>query len=462
MRGKYISADVALRLCCVLSLSLAGCESGAPAGGAEEAVAVSTGNAALVKVTPIRATRKLLVRYTEQPGVIEAFEETPLFAKVAGYVARVHVDIGDRVAGPRYDANGQVIEPGQVLVELDVPELEDERRQKQALVGQARSHVAQGAAAVRVAEAAYESAQARLEETQAATTRAQADYDRCKSEFERISALADRGAITRQIADEKENQFRAADATRKEVTARIASAQAALSEARVHIEKAQADHDAAKSTVAVAEAEERRVAALVAYTRIRAPYDGTVSARNVHTGHLVQAGTGSGGKPLLVVVRTDIVRIFIDVPEADAVFVQPGESASIHISSLSADAFPGTVTRMSSRLDSGTHTLKAEIDVENREGRLRPGMYAYADVKIAERPDALALPKKALWSADGQWQCYVVDSDGQVQKRPVTIGILAGDDVEIVSGLSGEEQIIGVNPAAFREGQIVDVAAPAK
>jgi multidrug efflux pump subunit AcrA (membrane-fusion protein) len=89
-------------------------------------------------------------------------------------------------------------------------------------------------------------------------------------------------------------------------------------------------------------------------------------------------------------------------------------------------------------------------------------MYAYADIKVAERPDALSVPHTALWSAEGKTFCFVIDETGKLARRAVTTGIRAGDDVEIVSGLSGGELLIGVNPAAFREGQRVEVAAGGK
>ncbi|MGQ0634547.1 MAG: efflux RND transporter periplasmic adaptor subunit [Planctomycetaceae bacterium] len=449
-----------MRVYCCLAcpMLLSACARGpGGAGGTADA----DGGPALVRVTPIRPVRKPLTRRSEQPGQIEAYEETPLYSKVAGYLARIHVDIGDSVTGPKFDAQGNLVQPGQVLAEISVPELDDELRQKQALVGQAQAHVKQAAAAVRVAEAAQASAQSRLDEARSAVDRAQADYDRCKSEFERLSALADRGSVTRQLVDEKENHLRAANATRKEVAAKIASARAAVSESVALLDKSQADYDAAKASVRVAEAEEHRIGVLVAYAKVRAPFDGVISTRNVHTGHLIQSGT-VGGKPLLVVVRTDVVRIFVDVPEVDAVYAQPESESKIRIPALSSETFRGAVTRTSWKLDSGTRTLRVEIDVNNPEGKLRPGMYAYADLKLAERPDALALPRTALWSADGQTNCFVVDAAGHVQKRVVTIGIRAGDDVEIVSGLEGNELVIGVNPAAFREGQEVEVVGAAK
>jgi RND family efflux transporter MFP subunit len=423
-------------------------------GGAESA---------LMRVVPIRPERKTLVRWTEQPGQIEAFEETPIYAKVAGYIEKMHVDIGDPVTGPQFDDSGKIVREGQLLVELSVPELHEELIQKEAAVGQAQAEVRQAAAAVKVARAAETSARAKVEEAGAVLEQTQADYEFAESEFNRLKKLADRGAVTREVAEEKQKLFRAADSARTQTRAKIASARALVLERQSEIEKAQADLEAAEKHQAVAEAELAHTKALLGYTKIRAPYDGIVTARNVHTGWLVQPGLGSGGKPLLNVAQTRVMRIFVDVPELDAL-IPDGSEAQVRIPSFPSDIHKGVVTRTSWILDAGSRTLRAEIDLKNEEGKLRPGMYASAKVKVAERKDALSVPKTALLAADGKTCCYTIADDGEIKKTPVDPGIRAGDDIEIVSGLSGNEQLIGVNVSAFREGQKVRVekAAPKK
>lgn len=431
------------------------------AAGKKESAATDAGGVPLVRVTPVKPQRKTLVRRVEQPGRIEAFEETPLFAKVTGYVSRIHVDIGDRVAGPKIDEKGKVVEAGQVLAELTIPELEEELKQKQALVVQSAAESKQAEAAIKVADSMRTSARARVAEAQAAVERHQANYNRWKSELARITELADKGAVTKKLVDESENNFRAADAARSEAAAKIRSAEAGYSEAEALVEKAHSDLDAAKAKQLVAQADEQRAATLLGYATIRAPYDGTITERNIDTGHLVYAATGTGGKPLFVVVTSDVLRIFMDVPEADAVLTKEKAEVKIRIPSSPGEAFTGTITRTAWVLDAGTRTLRAEIDLDNQHGRLRPGMYVTADLKVAERPDAWALPKTAIISSDGQNACLTIDSSGMIKKTPIVTGIRAGDDVEIVSGLTGDEQVIGVNPAAFREGQQVEVVPPA-
>src|SRR5262249_8239418 len=111
-------------------------------------------------------------------------------------------------------------------------------------------------------------------------------------------------------------------------------------------------------------------------------------------------------------------------------------------------------------LESGSRTLRAEVDLNNDDRKLRPGMYAYGKIKVAERSDALALPRSAVLSAEGKNYCYTIGNDGRIARTPIETGIRAGDHGDTVSGLSGDEQVIGANVSAFREGQQVEVERP--
>jgi HlyD family secretion protein len=446
-------------LACSLSAfvlgALAGCKNGQPA--ADAASPSSAGADALVRVTPITAVKKKLVRYTEQPGQIAAMEETPIVAKISGYVRRIHVDIGDRVKGPVYDGD-TLKEPGQPLIEIDVPEMHKEHAQKLAAIDQAKSEIKQSQAAINVAKAMRASAEAMVAEAQASIDRVNADYERRKSELARMTDLAARQAVTEKLVDEATNQFRAAEAAQKEIAAKVKSAQAQRDEAGSLVEKAEADLEAAHANLGVAQADEQRLAAMLKYTTIRAPFDGVVSARDVDTGHLVSA---SSTQPLMVVVMADTVRAFVDVPEVDAVFVEPGVEATLRMPSLAGGEFTGKVTRSTWVLNQSTRTLRTEIDVPNSDGKLRPGMYAYARIKVAEKPEALVLPKTAILTSAGQSFCWRIEAAGSLVRHPIQTGIESGGDVEIISGLSGGERIVGLNASSFREGQQVEVAEPA-
>lgn len=435
--------------------ALAGCQNGHST--ADAASPASAGADALVRVTPITAVKKKLLRYTEQPGRIAAMEETPIVAKISGYVRRIHVDIGDRVKGPVYDGD-TLKEPGQPLIEIDVPEMHKEHDQKLASIEQAKSEIKQSQAAINVVKAMRASAEALVGEAEASVERANADYERRKIELARIKDLASRQGVTEKLVDETQYQFRAAEAAQKEIAAKVKSAQAQRDEAGALVEKAEADLEAAHARLGVAQADEQRLAAMLKYTTIRAPFDGVVSARDVDTGHLVSA---SSTRPLMIVVMADTVRAFVDVPEIDAVFIEPGVEAMLRMPSLAGGEFTGTVTRSTWVLNQSTRTLRTEIDVPNSDGKLRPGMYAYARIKVAEKPAALILPKTAILSNAGQSFCWRIETDGSLVRHPIQTGIESGGDVEILGGLSGSERVVGLNAGSFREGQRVEVAEPA-
>lgn len=435
----------------VITYSLCGCQH-----ADRPAVASDTAGPPAARVTVIAPERKPLVRTIELPGRAEAFEVAPLFAKVTGYVTKIPVDLGDAIRGPHGD------EPGTVLCELLVPELREELAQKAATVAQREAEVLQAEAGVKLAEAGARSAKARVQEAEASVAKEESVYNRWLSEFQRVERLAESGAVTRKVADETKAQLEAADAGRKEVLARIASIEALHQEAEAGVEKARADTTAVRSQLAVAQAEQRRLAAMLDYAVIRAPFDGVVVKRNVHTGHLISAGSTGNQLPLLVVMRTDPIRVMVDIPEGDALHIKPGSKVELKAAAVSGQAFTGTITRTSWSLDETSRTLAAEIDIPNADNKWRPGQYLQVKLVVAELNDVLSLPKTAIVTQDKQTYCFLVNDKNQVVRTPVDLGLQAGNDLEIRQGLTGNERVIGVNPSAFREGQTVEVAAPAK
>lgn len=440
---------LAAGLCLVILLS------GCGAHGVSERPTADQG-APAVRATAMRPERKTLIRTIELPGRAEAVEVAPLYSKVTGYVVKIPVDIGDAIQGPREN------QPGTALCELLVPELTEELAQKAATVAQTRAEVLQSDAGVKVAEAAVRSAAARVQEAQASVSREESRFARWQSEFQRVVQLVESGAMTKKIADETRAELDAADAGRKEVAARIASVEALQQEAAAGLEKAKADAVAVRARLAVAEADERRSAAMLQYTTIRAPFDGVVVHREVHTGHLVQAGGANGHAPLLTVMRTDPIRVAVDIPEIDAVRVVPGTKVELRMPSMPGQIFVGTVTRTGWSLDAMSRTLAAEVDVPNAEGRWRPGTYVQVKLTVAELPAVFALPKAAIVTQEKLTYCYSVGGDGVIRRLPIELGLQAGTEFEVRSGLTGDEQVITINASSFREGQVVEVAPPAK
>src|SRR5260370_20094167 len=208
----------------------------------------------------------------------------------------------------------------------------------------------------------------------------------------------------------------------------------------------------------VSEAEERRLAALVGYLTIAAPYDGVVYARNVNTGDFVLPATGdptrgtfswgvspSRSTPLYVLNRIDPVLFVVGVPEADAPYVAPGTRARVRVPALAGRELTARVTRTSWALDSTSRTLMAQIELPNPKAEFVPGMYAYGSVLI-ERPDVRALPVPTVTQIGHQTCCYLV-VDGKAVRTPVQTGVSDGSWVEVTGKLA--------RPAGSPEGSWV-------
>jgi HlyD family secretion protein len=409
----------------------------------------------LPKVATVKPIRKDIAQRTEQPGQIESFTTTPVHAKVGGFVDKLLVEIGDRVVGPRLNEKGEIVEPGQVLAVLAAPELSDELQQKVALLNQARADVEQAVAAVKVADSMVLSAEANLEECVAGEGRVAAAYERWNSELKRVNSLVASQTVTQKLADEAQEQFKAADAARSEIAAKIKSAKAKLNEAMIAVEKSKADLRSIQARMNVAEAELQRIESMREYLQIRAPFTGVVTQRNVDQGFLVQPARSSQDSPLFVVVQSDRLRVFVDVPESEAGLVDIGRNAIVRIPALAGRTVEGKVSRSSWALQSSTRALKCEIDIPNENGNIRPGMYANVELIVSEKSNVLTVPKGAVIQRDGQSICLAVDAEGVVVRKVITLGIRSAQDIEVVSGLESKENLIVANTNAFKEGQKV-------
>ncbi|MBW3542813.1 MAG: efflux RND transporter periplasmic adaptor subunit [Planctomycetes bacterium] len=440
-------SNFGFRISCLLAATgvviLSGC------GGPTVAKTSPDRNAAagVDRVSAGKPQRKTLTLSTLQPGRIDAFEETPLYSKVTGYVDEVLVDIGDRV------------DEDQRLVRLWVPEMEDDLEQHRALVAQAEADVEQAKAAVAAAQAAARTAEARVSQAQAGIARAEADCDRWESEYKRNEELATGGSVTARLVDEKRNAWRAAEAACQEAAANVKSAEAAAAEAGANVRKIQADQTSAEARLKVAGATLARTQTLLDYAEIKAPFAGVVTRRSVDTGHYVHPANGGGTKPLVVVASTDKVRVFVDVPEVEAPLVDAGDggdAAVVRVQALGGREFDATVTRTSWSLDPANRALRVEIDVLNDEGLLRSGMYATVNILLEEREDVLALPIAAILREAGAAYCYAVES-GKLVRRPLELGLRSGDEVEVLGGIEPDDTIVLARVESLHEGQSVEV-----
>ena len=423
----------------------------------EKVTAVTT--AELPKVATVKPKRMALTQKTEQPAKIEAFSMTRIHAKVNGFIDQILVDIGDRVTGPKKDDRGNIVEPGQLLAVLVAPELSDELAQKEAMIAQAEADIDQAKAAVEVAESLAVSAEANVAESIAGQRKVEAEYQRWKSEADRISVLASTKTVTAKLAEETTQQMKAADAAREEVAARIQSAKAKQNESNVAISKAKADLRSIEAKLKIARAEHQRVKSLCEYMQIRAPYSGIISVRNFDPGSLMQVSQANNENPLFTIVQTDKVRVSLNVPETEAVLVNYDGKAAIKVPALNNRVFEGKVARTSWVLSTSTRTLECEIEVANAEGILRPGMYANVELIISQKSDILTLPRSAIVQQDGKPTCLVVTANGTIVRRALQTGIVTPTDIEVVSGLEEQEDVISANASAFKEDQKVTMTA---
>jgi RND family efflux transporter MFP subunit len=420
-------------------LLLAGCHSNPLEQPATAQAPPAPAAGALPRVTVGPVQKETLRRFTTQPARVLAFEETPLYSRLAAYVDSVPVDIGDEV------------QPGDPLVKLFTPELRDDVARQTALVAQATAEVAQAEAAVKAATAALDTAKAKARQAESAVARTTADRERWQSQLARYRQLAKDGSVTTKLVEETEAQFRAAEAAEGEVAAQVDSAKAAVAEAQAKLGSAAADVGAAKAKLGVAEAAERQAQTMLAYGEIKAPFAGVVTQRHVDPRHFVQP---SHTKPLVVVANSKKLRIVADIPELEAPLADKGDAATIQAQALGPEEFPATLARTSWALDPANRSLRVEVDLDG-DGRLRPGMYATLKVLLAERKDVPTVPFAAVvWQGRETFCCRV--EAGKVRRVPIKLGLRVGDRVEVATGLTAGQEIVLARADALTDGQAVE------
>ena len=410
--------------------------------------AAQTGKS-LDKVAAGNPPRKSLKLFTTQPAKIQPFERAPLTSKLSGYIGEVLVEIGD------------VVKADQPLLRLNMPELQDDVRQMEALVAQSLAQVTQSESQIQAAKAIAESKRVGVTVAEAATGRSEADYQRWSAETSRIKELAGRGSVTQKLYEETNGQMLTADAGRREAAAMVLASKAAVNEATAMVAKAEADLVAAKAKQRVAEADLAKAKTMLSYAELRAPFAGVITQRAVDKGQYVTGGTD---KPLLVVDRTDKLRVVVEVPELEAAMVTAGDSGdtvNLKVQSLGGREFKAKVSRTSWALDEANHSLRTEIDIPNSDAALRSGMFASASILLEQRDDVLTLPLAAIIREGNAVYCCVVVA-GKIERKPLELGLRSGDDVEVVTGLNATDKVVLARAAALQVGQEVAVVESGK
>ena len=431
--------------------------------------APSVGEPPTVRI--VQPETRTITRVVGQPSFVESYERTSIYPKVTGFIQKWNVDIGDKV------------KKGDVLAIIYVPEVREDYETKKNTVKLDNERVSLAEKLVKVGEADVQAADARVAETKSILDQYQAQVMRWDTEVKRLTREVKSGVVDAQVLLESENQLKASSAQRNAAKATILKAEAELLSKKATLAQEQVDVDVARARVAVSESDARRMAAWVSYLPLTAPYDGVIVARNANTGDFVMPLTGDptadarsphlspSGKaaPIYVVDRTDVVRIFVDVPESDANYVhgesepgkQDGSKATVHIRNF--PDIPCTVTRTAWALNVKSRTLRAEIDLRNDDllkmyrdkgdhqpakdkhapkRQILPGMYAYGKIVI-NRPKVRALPEAALMHV-GDKTYYWRYVDGKSVRVEVETGVSDGEWMEIarraVPGKSGDEE----------------------
>lgn len=351
-----------------------------------------------------RVERRTISNTLKISGEFKPFQDVDVHAKVAGYIKTIYVDVGTHV------------KQGQTLAILEVPEL--------------AAQLAGADAGVRRANEEIGRALGDLE-------RAKSSHAAAHSAFKR---LAD-AAKTREglVAQQELDDVQAKDL---ESEAQVSSAKSALSAAQQELE--------------VARANQKQVSALSDYTHIVAPFAGVVTNRYADTGALVAAGTSSSTQamPVVKLAQISVLRLVLPVPESIAAQIHLHDPVKVHVQALNQD-IEGRVSRFADSLDQQTRTMETEIDCDNRDGRLMPGMYTESEISLHQKPNALTLPLEAVVRNGDDATVLAVNSQDVLDERHVKLGLEDNTRVEVLSGLSEGDRVVIGNRSQFRTGQKV-------
>lgn len=340
----------------------------------------------------------------ELPGQTMAMAETPIYARADGYLKQRTVDIGDRV------------KRGQLLIELETPELDQQIDQAQATLAQSK---------------------AALEQLQANLLAAQSNEKLAEVTARRWQNLTDKGVYAKQDLDEK---------------------LAALELGRANVKAAEESIHAAQATIVANQANLHRLENLKSFDRIEAPYDGVITFRNqqLDVGTLVTAGNTSSSREMVRVAQIDKLRVYIPIPQTYAPLIHAGLPADVLVDELPGQVFHTKVDAVTHSVESDSRTMLAMLILNNAKEALLPGMYAKARFLLPHAVNVLLLPADALILPKEGPRVATVGDDHKVHFRKVTIGRDYGAEVEVQSGLTEGEMVV-LNPTdAVREGVTVE------
>jgi RND family efflux transporter MFP subunit len=337
------------------------------------------------------------------PGNIEPLYSANLYARIDGYLDRRNVDIGAKVKA------------GEILAVISAPEVDQQLLQSRATLAQS--------------EAALQQARAALEQ-------AKANAELARLTKERDLPLGQQRAISQQIVDGAVQAYDARVADVAAATANITAAEANVTANRANVSRLQQ---------------------MQGFERIVAPFDGVITQRNVERGDLVSTGSSGASKPLFSIAQSGTLRIQVDVPQSEAVNIQDGQKAAVDVKEQLGRAYTGTVIRNAGALNNASRTMLTEVQVDNSDGSLLPGMYAQVKFTLPEQRTSLIIPTSSLVVDHSGMHVVTVAANHTAHFVPVSIGKDMGKEVEILNGLHGSEPLVSSPSDLLNEGDHVEV-----
>lgn len=434
----------------------------------------------------------------EQLASVEPYYRADLRARASGIVKRVNRDIGDKVKS------------GEVLVEIDVPESEQEVARAGAMVLQRQQELKVSEAKLKDAKALRDVSAATIKQRTADVDAATATSDFRKRKFERLKELAARGTVVGSVVEEEEREYLAAAAAVASASANVERARADFAESESKVEAASADIELKRAQIEVARKELERAKAVEDYARVRAPFDGVVVKRTVDPGSFVQNATTGASEALISVARVDLVTVSAKFPDSVAPFMSPDTMALVTVDDMPGVSIPARITRFAPSVQNADHTMRVEVDLFNGDEadhaklladlkrtdgsrptkgpgddvpvrafppgtarRLIPGMTGNLTVTLGGFGESFVLPSTAIYSRGGATYLLLVE-DGTTREVPVRVQLNDGKTVrvallgkkrdadgktrDVLTDLTGKEQVVAARQAEFGDSARVKVA----
>ena len=404
-------------LAAALTLAAAAC-GGSRAESNNKQNADASGEPAAVEVTTAAAVLRQLPRYVEATGSLAADEQTDVAPVVAGRVTEIGVDLGSYV------------QRGQLLARLDDADARLRLQQLEAQLAQAQSSVRQAEARIGLG------AGAKFDPTRVAEVgAARAALDLAEKQLRRYERLIESGDVARAAYDQQKAQR---DQLRQQYEAALAQA----NQSYAGVQTARAAAAAAASQVEQARKAVRDVVVV-------SPISGFVADRPADVGEYVTTSS-----KIATVVRTNPLRVRIDIPEQAIASVREGQSISLLTSAYPEQNFAGRVARISPNVSAQSRTMTVEAEVDNASGLLRPGLFVTVRILLPQTDPAVLVPLRAVRTDGTTSRVYVV-SEGVAQERLVQTGQTEGDLVEVRGNVAADELVATSNVEQLSDGMQV-------